>query len=119
MSHAHGMVKFSDGTVGFYEYDGTSDVVCTSVKATSEEVSRDWRSPANRAECTCGNESEPVEIMTYYGSGFHWNGKACRACLAITDGIMPYDCDDDVGLTDGIPSWANAKGQGTPAENAL
>lgn len=102
MSHATGAVQFIDGAVLFYEYNGTSDVVCTSLKRTLGEVGRDWRSPANDAKCTCGNDSEEVELMTFYAQGFHWGGRACRTCMAITKGIDP----DDMGYDNGTPQWA-------------
>ena len=104
MSHAHGAVKFEDGLVLFYEYSGTGDYVCTALKRTQAEVSRDWRSPANNAKCTCG-ASESVELMTDYARGLSWPGKACRRCMAITDGQFPLDTDG-IERVAGIPAWA-------------
>lgn len=96
MSHANGEAKFSDGTVMHFEYNGTSDVCRTALKPTYEEMQKDWRKPGNDADCKCGQPSEIVELSTDYGGGFSWPGKACRKCMAITDGLMPFDSDCDV-----------------------
>lgn len=107
MSHANGLVRFPDGEVFHFEYDGTSDVVCTSLKRTYAEVRRDWRTPANQAQCTCGQPPEVVELTTDYGDGSAWPGKACRRCMAVTDGIFP-DEPDPAAWTNGQPDWAKA-----------
>ena len=104
MSHAHGKVKFEDGTVLCYEYNGTVDLTCTALRRTHEEVSKHWRAD-NMAECTCGAAPEKVRIMTDYGDGSSWDGTACRKCMAITGGINPDDAEDT--YEDGIPDWAN------------
>jgi len=96
-----GAVRFSDGLILYYEYNGTSDIACSSLKKTRGEVERDWRSANNQATCSCGR-SEPVELMSYYGGGFSWEGKACRYCMAITDGRVPEE------TYDGIPDWIKA-----------
>lgn len=104
MSHANGLVKFPDGEVMHFEYNGTCDIVCAALKRTYAELRRDWRSPANEAKCICEKE-EPVEMMTDYGAGYSWNGKACRHCMAITEGLMPHDTDG-IEVTRGIPEWS-------------
>lgn len=101
MSHAMGCARFQDGSVLFFEYNGTSDVVQTALKRSAGDVERDWRSPANDAECACGGD-EPVELMTYYGDGFSWFGRACPKCMAITRGT----CVEGPECTPGIPKWA-------------
>lgn len=86
MSHAVGAVRFDDGKILYYEYDGTSDVAIAKLYETRDEVYENWReSPP--AHCTCG-KTEPVRIMTTYGGGSAWDGRACRHCRAITDGFM-------------------------------
>jgi hypothetical protein len=99
MSHANGLVKFSDGEVMHFEYNGTSDLACTALKRTYKELLADWRTERNMAVCRC-DKAESVEMATDYGSGSGWQGKACRVCMAITDGIDPDETDD-------FPEWAN------------
>ncbi len=45
MSHATGALKFKDGTIRYYEYGGTSDVVLSHHYATTQEVGDNWRKP--------------------------------------------------------------------------
>lgn len=106
MSHANGLVRFPDGEVMHFEYDGTSDIVCRSLKRTYPELKRDWRTAANQADCNCGQPAEKVEMFTDYGRGFSWEGKACRRCMAVTDATMPFDTD--VAVWDRVPEWAKA-----------
>ena len=65
MSHASGKVKFEDGTILHFEYDGTSDIVCNCLYHSQEEMSNNWRKRP-RNICTCGKD-ESVEIATIYG----------------------------------------------------
>jgi len=104
MSHATGKVRFNDGTVMFYEYNGTCDVVCNCLYDSYKEMHSNWRDqPSN--ECTCGNDEE-VEIATNYADGYYWPGKACRKCKAITRGlgsaVDEYIYDEE---TEGLPDW--------------
>jgi hypothetical protein len=73
-----------------FEYNGTSDVCLTALYRTHEEMHEHWRSWAEK-KCTCGKD-EPVRIYTDYAMGFSYNGRACRYCMAITDGI---ECNED------------------------
>ena len=104
MSHAHGKVKFEDGTVLYYEYDGTVDLACTALRSSRKEVSEHWRAD-NMAECECGSPPEKVRIAADYGNGFSWDGAACRGCMSITGGIEPKYADN---FEDGMPGWALA-----------
>ena len=106
MSHANGMVQFPDKTVMHFEYNGTSDVTVSVLWDTSEEVHAHWRGDLWN-ECKCGRD-EPVTLFTDYGDGFHWPGRACRHCRAITAGLEPDE------TTYGTPDWvhsANAAGE--------
>lgn len=111
MSHSIGAIQFkSDKKILFYEYDGTSDVVIPSLWETQEEVSEHWRKYDGPKECIRnkffpnveGHNHEDVEIISTYGFGFHWQGKACRECMVITDGLLLMDID----TTDDYPSWS-------------
>lgn len=98
MSHASGAVKFPDGKIMHFEYNGTSDICISHLYETHEEMWAHWRK-GTWLECSCGND-EPVEIGNNYGGGMYWNGRACRYCLAITDSLEPPD-----GWSDGFPEW--------------
>jgi len=83
MARTMGAIRFSDGTIRYYEYNGTSDVVMSFHYETKEEVSENWRS--NKwANCQCG-KLENVDIYTAYGVGFYiGDGQACKACNSIS-----------------------------------
>lgn len=103
MSHANGMVQFPDDTVMHFEYDGTSDVTVSVLWDTYEEVHAHWRGDQWN-ECKCGRD-EPVTLFTDYGSSYHWPGRACRHCRAITEERTPFDTD--VVVTRGTPDWVH------------
>jgi hypothetical protein len=89
MSHATGALKFKDGTIRYYEYDGTADVVLSHHYATTEEVSENWRK-GEWLNCNCGKE-EPVSIFTQYGGGYYIDGKACKNCNSVTSNESDFD----------------------------
>jgi hypothetical protein len=100
MSHAYGRVRFDDGTVLHFEYDGTSDVCISTLRTSRKEVWDHWRDQGwNR--CTCGRD-QPVEIAEDYGGGQWWAGRACRHCMAITDGLRE---PEDEPTHTGLPDW--------------
>ena len=102
MSHASGQVRFPDGQVMYYEYNGTSDVVCNCLYHKKADMLKNWRNhPHNR--CTCGHD-EPVEIACNYADGIMWQGRACRLCRAVTDGYG-MGTDDCREYVDGMPGW--------------
>lgn len=88
MSHSMGEIEFKDGTVLYFEYNGTCDIVINCLWKTKEEVSDNWRKYKENT-CDCGRD-EPVEIYSYYGGGFSWSGRACRHCMALTEGLDPH-----------------------------
>lgn len=108
MSHANGQVRFQDGLILHFEYNGTSDVCISNLRDTNEEVWSHWRQQ-EWLKCDCGRDEE-VEIANDYGDG-SWspNGKACRHCRAITfDPFPAYMYDNESGVIqelDGLPDW--------------
>jgi len=107
MSHATGMVRFPDDHVFYYEYNGTSDCVCTALFQTANELSAAWRTDSAFADCQCGREPDAVDVMTFYGDGSSWRGMACKGCKAI---ISPTSWDDWCEkAVNGIPDWTNAQ----------
>lgn len=89
MSHSLGAIKFKDGTIRYYEYNGTSDVVISHHYKTREEVDDNWRNHT-WLECTCKKE-EPVMIYTSYGFGFYIEGKACKECNSVESNDSDFD----------------------------
>ncbi len=57
MSHSLGAIKFDDGLIRYYEYNGTADVVISRHYKSSEEVGDNWRNHIWQT-CECGNEEE-------------------------------------------------------------
>ncbi|MES5896970.1 hypothetical protein [Bacillus cereus group sp. RP43] len=90
MSAAVCHVKFKDNTVLYALYSGNSDIVRPQLHQGRNDVSYDsaW------IKCECGND-ESVRLYTEYGSGFSWDGRACKKCMTISDGVDPYGQDDD------------------------
>ena len=100
MSHAGGAIKFNDGTIRYYEYDGTMDIILSHHYTTEEEVSENWRN-GEWLICHCGKE-EPVSIFTQYGGGFYIDGMACRNC----NSVRPNELDFDIIEREETDDWA-------------
>lgn len=101
-------MKFEDGQILFYIYNGTSDYAIPMLRDTQDEAwdyfwkhrgfAEAWK------ECLCAPETrEPVEIVSDYGGGFWWQGLACRKCKVIIGSLTPLD---DEATTDGYPDWS-------------
>jgi hypothetical protein len=101
MSHSTGAVRFKDGTIKFYEYNGTVDICLPFLYDTMEELKAHWRRSdwiqCNNAE----HRHERVEIASTYGNGFYWNGFACLDCNCL---ISPLDVNYDTEKS-GLPDW--------------
>ena len=103
MSHAGGLVRFPDGEVLFFEYDGTSDIYIPTLFKTNEELNENWRK-GHWGKCACGNPPEPVQVYSSYGGGWTVPWTACRKCLALSPGL-DYDESYDTRV-DGEPDWS-------------
>jgi hypothetical protein len=93
MSHSHGEIWSPEGQrLGWFEYNGNCDVVCTRVYKPEEDMYMHWRKD-NLRQCQdeAGHQArwQDVVLYTSYGWGFHWPGKVCWDCQAVVDGIMP------------------------------
>ncbi len=82
MSHSLGAIKFADGEIWYYEYNGTCDVIVSHIYPTSQQVDVNWRNHEWIKECICGSE-EDVEIFSDYTLKYTY-GKACRKCLNVS-----------------------------------
>jgi hypothetical protein len=107
MSHSIGAVKFNDGTIYFFEYNGTVDVCLPKLYRTREEVYDNWRNQKWEHHDNICNKSENAIMASTYGGGFGWNIVACKEHMLITD------CHSHEALTDeenesyynGLPDW--------------
>ena len=101
MSRALGQVRFADGAVFHYIYEGTGDTVVPKLYSSSKEAWAAWAGDIDEMYIRCECAGESVVIANDYGDGSFWAGRACREHLNISDGpwISPYD------ETDGHPDW--------------
>ncbi len=105
MSHAQGAVKFPDGKIMFFEYNGTVDICLPHLYETKEQLTDNWRRK-DWITCTCGNGNDftnhvRVRIATTYGYGYSWDGFACKECKCL---LSPLDVNYDTE-TSGLPDW--------------
>lgn len=100
MSHSIGAIRFSDGTIRYYEYNGTSDIVLSCHYSTVGEVSEHWRNQPDKY-CICGCEEE-VSIYSSYAGGFYFKGKACRQCCS----VRPNEIDFEIIEPEDTDNWA-------------
>lgn len=92
MSHATGYVFLDTPAsvqVGWFEYNGTSDVAIPMIYESAAELQENWRRGTWRV-CNCGHAPTLVILRTDYGGGFEWHGTACFHCMVIVDGEDPY-----------------------------
>lgn len=100
MSSATGQVRFFDGVIMWFRYDGTGDVCIDPLWENQSGLSKNWRSEPDMAPCLCGQD-EPCDIACNYGAGMLWSGRACRKCRVFTLGDDMIDVDEQYDL----PSW--------------
>jgi len=101
MSSMIGGVKFNDGTIKFYKYNNTIEMIISCLYDTPKEVYDNW-SKNNFDICLCGRE-EPVSIYCTFGQGFYFAGKACRYCNI----VRPDEADFDNIEVIETENWAN------------
>lgn len=105
MSHATGAVRFLNGDIFFYEYNGTVDICQPILFKTYEELHENWRTKEWR-QCSCKDDEiiknhERVRIASTYGYGFSWDGFACKKCMCL---LSPLEVNYDTE-TNGLPEW--------------
>lgn len=97
------LVRFNkNGKIVYCEYNSTRDFMRAKLFETEKEMDKYWRKEQPLVN-NCKHESEDVEIYSTYGGGFSWEGKACRKCMQLIDGLIPDFIEDTV---DGEPEWA-------------
>jgi hypothetical protein len=88
MSNSIGKIRFSDGQILFFKYNGTYNA---AINALYEDQDSAWGAESKNKDCKCSSGSEKVEIATDYGGGIRWTGFACRNCSLLTNGSTdPY-----------------------------
>lgn len=106
MSSGAALVRFPDGTVKFTNYHGTSDILHPALRVTLAEAfdSRDWGPGKPEGEVF------DVEIFTFYGGDWWWEGKATKEY--VVEGVEPWGNEDWGDITtppsvrhDGKPEW--------------
>lgn len=104
-----GALRFQDGTILWYEYNSVGDDCLTGLFDSIDAV-RDCDGDHCYRECSCAKPKEQVEIVTFYGAGYHWKGEACRTCKALTFGTDPFESSDEdlarMDVKEGLPAWA-------------
>ena len=101
MSKATGAVRFPDGKVMFYLYNGTSEVAISHLYDNMQGVVDSWgKSPWLVCSCPA---MEPVEIYSSYGGGFTYPGEACRTCRALHGPRYTPEAVD--ATVNGEPEW--------------
>jgi len=92
VSHANGEVILGDCVIGYFEYDGTSDVVAGGrYYDTREEVYKNWR---KQPTVWCEDGEHPkvgVFLYTDYAYGYFWPAVICPTCNIVTEGRYPSD----------------------------
>lgn len=99
MSHSEGQVRFKDGVIKFFEYNGNCDCISSILFDTYEEMKDNWKKDIEPPKCEC--IAEPVEFYTCYGGGITWAGTACRKCGKILDS----DYLGEEGFESRTPKW--------------
>ncbi len=100
MSNETGALKFKDGTIRYYEYDGTRDVVLSHHYSTIKDVADNWKK-GELLNCNCEGE-EFVSIFTKYGDGYYIDGKACKSC----NSVRPNESDFHLFERNERDDWA-------------
>ena len=104
MSHGYGQVRFEDGLVLHFEYNGTADIVYPALWDSMREVTEHWRA-ADVDFSYCGCAGESVEACSTY-NGCHWEATACREHRRYVEPRMACDLDVDP-FKCGLPAWAD------------
>jgi hypothetical protein len=103
VSHTQGKVYIDSKLFGYFEWNGTSDVIIPRVYKTNEELQANWRTEDEKQagwdlvkDCPHRSDGQIVVdaiLYTDYGDGFHWKGQVCIECMVITSNLMPTNWD--------------------------
>lgn len=112
MSHAAGEVIQYGKIIGYFEYNGTADIILPKVYNTAQDLADHWRQGAMTC-CTCKPQKgrEPVILWSSYGFGSFCVSTFCSVCKLITGELNAMDINwvDGHPLTPGKTSISNAE----------
>lgn len=81
-------------TIGYGEYNGTSDSVPSEFVINYNEIKGQKPYFLGYKDCTCDVKFHQRAILfSNYGATFYWPSKVCRICKVITDITSPYEPD--------------------------
>jgi hypothetical protein len=100
MSHAFGAVRFPDGTIYFFGYDGDTHGCSGRLYKTEQEVVDRWFKPL-KGKCQNCMRQEAVGIMALGTEPFgNWKGIACRGCMVLIESVP------GLSWSPGMPDWS-------------
>lgn len=114
MSSAVGKVRFRDGTIMYFRYDGTCDICNDRLFKSIDELDENWRKEKSIEVDEGKHPYEPVTIANAYAFGYHWEGFASRGGHIHCNSLIPNDYTlVDEGIekeprnieSEGLPEW--------------
>lgn len=107
MAKYTGAVRFGDGTLMYFVFQGTVDVARPQLFGTPEEAFAAWNAPAAVAKVSPANrEDEDVAVMPYFMHGsdeVQFHSRANRNAFLIT-GPLSMEAADRESAND-YPYW--------------
>jgi hypothetical protein len=97
-----GALRFRDGAVLWYQYNSVGDRCSPGLFPSLADARNAYESECWKI-CSGVHAAEPVEIVIFYGATYHWDGEACRRCMAIVSCLDPFE--PDIAKL-GTPAWA-------------
>lgn len=108
MANYIGAVKFKDGALLYFVFQGNADMAYRKLYAT-EEAALDARdsgaAKADSSSLRAAPGGEPVEVMPYYCHGsdeVSWESTADRAMMVFTGPVDSMEADHDDSGPDGF-----------------
>ena len=97
MAKYTGAVRFPDGKLMYFVYQGTVDIARAQLFATPDEAFAAWNgTEAAVNKCPNIGDVEPIEVMPYFMHGsdeVHFNSRANRTLLLITGSLSREEAD--------------------------
>lgn len=103
MSEVLGLVKFKDGTIKYFVYNGVVNIAGPKLFDTCEKMYKKNNEYID-IEVKHSIDDEEVEIYSDYANGFYWTGRANKEKMIITSCCLIDDID--AIIHQGQPDWA-------------
>lgn len=92
MSHSSGEVWVNGSRLGWFEYNGTADLVMPRIFLTQDELCDNWRNDhAQPWGEKCGCDKTAAIVVSHYGSVNAWEAEVCVPCMRICGPLNPYE----------------------------